>query len=266
MSDKTLRQMFEADAERFDRFSLNAGPFLFDYSKNKVDDAVMAALVGLAEERQVEERRDAMFSGHAINETEGRAVLHTALRAPEGADISVNGHAVMADVHDVLNRMGAFAEGVRSGAISAEGGARFTDVVNIGIGGSDLGPAMVVQALAPYHDGPRCHFVSNVDGAHVHDTLKSLDPATTLFLVASKTFTTQETMTNAHSARAWLEGALGSKAVGAHFAAISTNLEKVADFGIAADRVFGFWDWVGGRYSVWSAIGLSVMLAIGPSN
>ena len=177
----------------------------------------------------------------------------------------LDGVNVVDEVHGVLDEMAAFAEGIRSGAIAGKGG-KFTDVVNIGIGGSDLGPAMVTLALSPYHDGPRAHFVSNVDGAHIHDTLAGLDPATTLFLVASKTFTTIETMTNAATARQWIVDALGEAAVGAHFAAMSTALDKVAAFGIDTKRAFGFWDWVGGRYSVWSAIGLPVMIAIGDKN
>ena len=172
----------------------------------------------------------------------------------------------MPDVHAVLDAMEAFSDAIRSGAAAGSTGKTITDIVNIGIGGSDLGPAMATLALAPYHDGPRAHYVSNVDGAHIHDTLKGLDPETTLFIVASKTFTTIETMTNAETARDWIEKALGAEAVGKHFGAVSTALDKVAKFGIAADRVFGFWDWVGGRYSLWGAIGLPVMIAVGPKN
>jgi glucose-6-phosphate isomerase len=191
-------------------------------------------------------------------------VLHVALRNRSNRPIRVGGKDVMPEVNEVLSRMTRFADGLRSGAIAPSRGGRFTDVVNIGIGGSDLGPAMATLALSPYHDGPRAHFVSNVDGADWRDTTRTLDPATTLIIVSSKTFTTVETMTNAATARRWLVEALGEKAVGAHFAAVSTALDKVADFGIEKDRVFGFWDWVGGRYSVWSAIGLSLMIAIGP--
>ncbi|NIA67404.1 glucose-6-phosphate isomerase [Pelagibius litoralis] len=264
IEDRPLRDLFAEDAGRFERFSLRLDDLLLDYSKNRIVAETLEKLVALARAAGVEAARDAMFAGEKINVTEGRAVLHTALRNRSDRPVLVDGRDVMPDVRGVLDAMAAFAEGVRSGAIVGAGGERFTDIVNIGIGGSDLGPAMVTRALSPYiQKGLRCHFVSNVDGAHLHDTLKGLDPRTTLFLVASKTFTTQETMTNARSARAWLVAALGEAAVGAHFAAISTNLEAVAAFGIAAERTFGFWDWVGGRYSVWSAIGLPVMIAIG---
>ncbi|WP_018184410.1 glucose-6-phosphate isomerase [Kaistia granuli] len=262
---QTMRDMFAADPARFSRLSLTVDDLLLDYSKNRIDAAAIVGLLDLARVAGVEERRDAMFAGEKINVTENRAVLHVALRAQPGETYLVDGRNVVEDVHAVLDAMAAFAEGVRDGSIAGTGG-RFTDVVNIGIGGSDLGPAMVTRALSPYHDGPRLHFVSNVDGAHIHDTLAKLDPATTLFLVASKTFTTIETMTNAATARRWIVEALGEEAVGAHFAAQSTALDKVGAFGIDASRVFGFWDWVGGRYSVWSAIGLPVMIAIGNKN
>ena len=266
MADCHMRALFEQDSGRFDAFSLKVGSFLLDYSKNQIDQAVVDALITLAHEAKVDAKRDEMFAGHPINATEGRAVLHTALRAPADYPLELDGVRIADDIHRVLNAMSAFARDVRLGALRGSGGKPYTDVVNIGIGGSDLGPVMAVGALAPYHDGPRVHFVSNVDGAHLTDTLKSLDPETTLFLVASKTFTTQETMTNANSARAWILGHLGEQAVGDHFAAISTNLDEVSDFGIQQDRVFGFWDWVGGRYSIWSAIGLPLMIAIGPEN
>ena len=207
-----------------------------------------------------------MFTGAAINTTERRAVLHTALRNTSGDPVNVDGADVMPGINEVLCRLFSFAAGVRSGAIAAADGEKFTDVVNIGIGGSDLGPAMVTAALAPYHSGPRVHFVANVDAAHLADTLRHLNPARTLFIIASKTFTTIETMTNAASARRWIVGALGEHAVAAHFAAVSTALEKVAAFGISPEKIFGFWDWVGGRYSVWSAIGLPVIIAIGPEH
>ena len=261
-----LRDLFERDPQRFKNFSVRAEGILLDYSKNQINQDVMDGLFALAREREVPERRQAMFAAEPINETEGRAVLHMALRAPEDADFSVDGKSVMGDIQGVLKAMEAFSNDVRKGAIKGATGKPFRDVVNIGIGGSDLGPVMVVSALAPYHDGPRCHFVSNVDGAHMTDTLEDLDPETTLFLVCSKTFTTHETMTNAASAREWLSEALGEAAVREHFAAISTNIAKVEEFGINAERIFGFWDWVGGRYSVWSAIGLSVMLAVGPTH
>jgi len=211
----------------------------------------------------VPRKRDAMFAGEAINTTENRPALHVALRNRSNRPIMVAGRDVMPDVNEVLGRMRQFAEDIRRGAIVAAASARFADVINIGIGGSDLGPAMATLALSPYGDGPRLHFVSNVDGAHLADTVKDLDPATTLVIVASKTFTTIETMTNAQTARRWIVERLGEAAVGAHFAAISIALDKVAGFGIGAERTFGFWDWVGGRYSIWSAIGLPLMIAIG---
>ncbi len=260
-----LRQRFADDPGRASRFSTEGAGLFVDVSKNLIDVPTFVHLLDLAEAAGVATRRAAMFAGEKINATEGRSVLHVALRAARDERYDVDGHNVVPDVHDVLDRMSGFCDGVRDGTIVGTGG-RFTDVVNIGIGGSDLGPAMVVRALKPFHDGPRVHFVSNVDGAHIRDTLAMLDPATTLILIASKTFTTIETMTNAASARAWLVDALGEAAVAQHFAAISTAGERIAAFGIDANRAFAFWDWVGGRYSVWSAIGLPVMLAIGPEN
>ncbi len=262
VESRTMREMFAADPSRFSRLSLEVDGLLLDYSKNRLDAQTLVALLGLARAAEVESHRDSMFACERINVTENRAVLHVALRAPKDATFMLDGVNVVDEVQSVLEAMTDFAEGIRSGAIAGTGGA-FTDVVNIGIGGSDLGPAMVTRALSPYHDGPRLHFVSNVDGAHIHDTIAGLNPATTLFLVASKTFTTIETMTNAATARRWIVDALGEAAVGAHFAAMSTALDKVAAFGIDVKRAFGFWDWVGGRYSVWSAIGLPVMIAIG---
>lgn len=264
LAPEDLRSAFETDPGRFGRFSLRLDDLLLDWSKTSVDARAMDLLARLAEAADVEARRDAMFAGEPINATEGRSVLHVALRAPRDAKFEVDGRNVVPDVHEVLDRMAAFAQAVRSGEAKGATGKPIADVVNIGIGGSDLGPAMATLALAPYHDGPRAHFVSNVDGAHVHDVLQRLDPATTLVIVASKTFTTVETMTNAATARRWIEQALGGEAVGAHFAAVSTALDKVGEFGIAQERVFGFWDWVGGRYSLWSAIGLPIMLAVGP--
>ncbi len=265
MKGQRLRDLFADDPGRFERFSLRLDDLLLDYSKNLILPETVEKLLALARAADVEGGRDAMFAGEKINATEGRAVLHTALRNRSERPVLVDGHDVMGDVREVLEAMGGFAEAVRDGSIGGATGERFTDVVNIGIGGSDLGPAMVTRALSPYgRENLRSHFVSNVDGAHLSDTLQGLDPRRTLFLVASKTFTTQETMTNARSARSWLVAALGEEAVADHFAAISTNLEAVAHFGIAESRIFGFWDWVGGRYSVWSAIGLPVMIAVGP--
>ncbi len=262
-----LRRMFADDPHRFARMSLKLDDLLFDYSKTRTTPETIALLVELARACDLEGRRDAMFSGAKINTTEGRAVLHTALRAAEGARILVDGQDVMPEVLGERRKAAQFAEAVRSGALMGATGERFCDIVNIGIGGSDLGPAMAATALTPYTQaGLRGHFVSNVDGAHIADTLRRLDPARTLVLVASKTFTTLETMANAHAARGWLVGALGEAAVGAHFAAISTNVEAVEAFGMSEERMFRFWDWVGGRYSIWSVIGLSLTILIGAQN
>ena len=252
VGDRTILSLFD-DPSRAEVFRCETSGMLFDYSKTNIDAATRAALLSLADKAGVNERRDAMFSGAIINETEGRAVLHTALRNFSGDPVVVDGADAMPDVLATLRRMGDYAETVRAGQI--------TDVINIGIGGSDLGPAMAVQALSPYHDGPRVHFVSNVDGADVSDTLRGLDPETTLVIVASKTFTTIETMTNARTARAWMSEGGGDPTV--QFAALSTSEEKTAAFGIPAERVFGFEDWVGGRYSLWGPIGLSLMIGIG---
>ncbi|MBN8918339.1 MAG: glucose-6-phosphate isomerase [Rhizobiales bacterium] len=253
-----------AASDRFERFSTSYGDLLLDFSKTAITDETLTQLLDLARVAGVEQLRDAMFAGDHINLTEDRAALHTALRNRADESIPVDGIDVKTGVDETLRNLTAFAHAVREGRIAGARGNAFTDVVNIGIGGSDLGPAMVTGALAPYHDGPRCHFVSNVDGAHITDTLKGLNPATTLFIVASKTFTTVETMCNAGTARAFIADTLGEAAVGDHFAAVSTALDRVEAFGISRDRTFGFWDWVGGRYSVWSAIGLPVMIAVGP--
>ena len=255
-----IADLFAADPARATGFCTGVDGLVFDWSKTMIDAGARDLLLDLARGADVEARREAMFGGAKINETEGRAVLHTALRNLSGSVI-VDGRDVMPEVRATHDRMAAFARDVRSGSFSGQGG-RITDVVNIGIGGSDLGPYMAVLALAPYHDGPRCHFVSNVDGADIHDTLKGLDPATTLVIVASKTFTTIETMTNARTARDWMATSVADPA--AQFAALSSATDRTADFGIAAARVFGFEDWVGGRYSVWGPIGLSLMLAVGP--
>lgn len=264
-AETTILSRFDADPNRFQAFSARLGDMLLDFSKTALDTEALALLLQLARDRGVAERRDLMFTGAKINVTEDRAVLHVALRNRSGKPILVDGVDVMPEVDGVLSRMAAFSDGVRSGAIAATDGGKFTDVVNIGIGGSDLGPVMATLALAPYHDGPRAHFVSNVDGAHIHDVLAGLDPKRTLIIIASKTFTTIETMTNANTAMAWMRATLGEFA-GQHFAAVSTALDKTAAFGIDAARVFGFWDWVGGRYSVWGAVGLPVMLAVGPKH
>ncbi|SCB17434.1 glucose-6-phosphate isomerase [Rhizobium multihospitium] len=261
-----IRAAFAADPKRFSRFSASFDDLLMDYSKTAVNDDILALLEKLAAEGGVAAKREEMFSGVAINFTENRAVLHTALRNRSNKPVLVDGKDVMPDVNAVLAAMGKFADGIRSGALKGSTGKAITDVINIGIGGSDLGPVMATLALAPFHDGPRSHFISNIDGAHIADILKLVKPETTLFIVASKTFTTIETMTNAQTARKFIADALGEAAVQHHFAAVSTALDKVAAFGIDSERVFGFWDWVGGRYSIWSAIGLPLMIAIGPEN
>ncbi|MFP5409676.1 MAG: glucose-6-phosphate isomerase [Gammaproteobacteria bacterium] len=260
-----MRDLFDADPQRFERFSLQVGDLLLDYSKNRIRDETMALLVRLAEEADVAGWRERMFAGEKINHTENRAVLHVALRNRSNTPVIVDGEDVMPKVNAVIERMGAFAEKVRSGDWRGYTGERITDVVNIGIGGSDLGPQMVYQALKPYrHPRLKLHFISNVDGAHVKETLEALNPETTLFIVSSKTFTTQETMTNAHFAREWfLAQSQAVKHVAKHFVAVSTNRGAVAAFGIDPANMFEFWDWVGGRYSLWSAIGLAVVLAVG---
>ena len=261
----TIRELLDGAPQRPESMTLPAPGVSFDMSRQRVDAAVIAALIELAGQCGVFAHRDAMFRGEHVNNTEDRAVLHTALRAPAAQQLVVDGQDIAFDVHAVLDRMGRLAIAVRDGDWLGATGQRITDVVNIGIGGSDLGPAMAYLALRHYSDRRlRCHFVSNVDPTDIAETLRVVDPATTLFIVASKTFTTQETMTNASAARAWLVDALGREAVSRHFVAVSTNAEAVADFGIDTANMFGFWDWVGGRYSMDSAIGLSTMIAIGP--
>ena len=259
VSDRPILSLFD-DPNRAAAFSVRFDHMLFDYSKTNIDEKARKALLKLARDCGVVQKRDAMFQGAKINDTEGRAVLHTALRNLDGDSVHVDGQDVMPEVLQTLNRMGDFAQAVRDGDYVGQGG-RITDVVNIGIGGSDLGPAMATLALAPYHDGPKCHFVSNVDGANISDVLRDLNPETTLVIVASKTFTTIETMTNARTARAWMSERVETPA--AQFAALSTAADKTSDFGIDPSRVFGFADWVGGRYSMWGPIGLSLMIAIG---
>ena len=263
-----LRELFAADASRATTLTFDAAGLHVDLSKNLVDADVLAALADVARAADVEGRRDAMFAGEHLNNTEDRAVLHTALRKPADAELNVDGQNVIADVHEVLDRMSDFADALRSGKWLGHTGERITTVVNIGIGGSDLGPAMASKALRAYEDaGVKAKFVSNVDPADMAAALDGLDAAKTLFIVASKTFTTQETLTNAHAARAWLIEQLGDEAaVAKHFVAVSTNAEKVAAFGIDTENMFGFWNWVGGRYSMDSAIGLSLMCTIGPDN
>jgi glucose-6-phosphate isomerase len=258
-----MRDLFAGDAERAQRMSLEACELFLDYSKHRVTDETMSLLLELAESVELQRHRDAMFAGASINNTEGRAVLHTALRNRSEEPVFVDGKDVMPDVRAVLSKMTAFSERVRSGEWVGFTGERIKTIVNIGIGGSDLGPLMAYEALKPYVTVP-VRFVSNVDGTHIAETLKELDPATTLFMVASKTFTTQETMTNAHTARQWLLDAMTDEAaIAKHFVALSTNAEQVTAFGIDPDNMFEFWDWVGGRYSLTSAIGLPLMVAIG---
>jgi glucose-6-phosphate isomerase len=267
LAGTTMREMFAEDRKRFTAFSATGCDLLLDYSKNLIDGQAMSALFDLAREAGVEDRRKAMWRGDHINVSEDRAVLHMALRYMGDRPVKVDGDDVMPDVRAVLDAMRVFSHQVRDGTIKGTTGKTFTDLVNIGIGGSDLGPSMVTLALEPYTRADlRAHFVSNVDGAHIHDTLKRLDPNRTLFIVASKTFTTDETMTNATTARDWIANALGEDAVPEHFAALSTNLQACARFGIKSDKIFGFWDWVGGRYSVWSAIGLPIAIAVGFDN
>jgi len=265
VSELSMRELFAADPGRFEKFSLRWDEFLFDYSKNRIREGTLPLLFDLARQVGLGARIEEMFRGRRINRTEDRAVLHVALRNRGGRPMPVDGVDVMPKVQAVLDKMRVFSEEVRSGRWLGYTGKSMTDVVNIGIGGSDLGPLMVCEALKHYaHPGLRVHFVSNVDATHLAETLKSLDPATTLFIVASKTFTTQETLTNAWSARDWLLAKLGDEAaVGRHFVALSTNGEAVGAFGIDPDNMFEFWDWVGGRYSLWSAIGLSIALAVG---
>ncbi|MFK4595091.1 glucose-6-phosphate isomerase [Streptomyces pristinaespiralis] len=262
-----LRELFAADAERGSRYTLQVGDLYLDYSKHLVTDETLELLRELAAATDVAGLRDAMFRGEKINTTEDRAVLHTALRAPRDAVIEVDGENVVPDVHAVLDKMAAFSERIRSGEWTGHTGKRIRNIVNIGIGGSDLGPAMAYEVLRSYTErGLTFRFVSNVDGADLHEAVRDLDPAETLFIIASKTFTTIETITNATSAREWLLTNLrvGPDAVAKHFVALSTNAEKVSDFGIDTANMFEFWDWVGGRYSYDSAIGLSLMIAIGP--
>src|SRR5690606_16993315 len=266
VADLHLRDLLQGDDDRFARYAFELEDLLVDFSKHRVTDDTMRHLFDLARAAEVEAARAAMFAGEAINRTEDRAVLHVALRHRGSEPMRLaTGEDVMPAVRAVLDQMRAFTTAVHEGTFRGFTGDRITDVVNIGIGGSHLGPQMAVRALAPYHRaGIRVHFVSNVDGAEIFSTLARLVPERTLFLVASKTFTTQETMTNAHTARTWLLDALGDEAaVAHHFVALSTNEEKVRAFGIDPANMFAFWDWVGGRYSLWSAIGLSIALAVG---
>jgi glucose-6-phosphate isomerase len=264
IKDQTLRQLFTADPKRFEAMSVDAAGLYLDYSKNRLNADTIALLANLARTRGVEQRRDAMFAGEKINLTEGRAVLHTALRLPRGKALQVAGQDVAGDVHAVLEQMRVFTDRVRNGSWLGHSGKPITDIVNIGIGGSDLGPKMVCLALRSYtHPRLTMHFVSNVDGHDMEAALAQVNPETTLFIIASKTFTTAETMLNAQSARNWFLQHGSEAALAKHFVAVSTNTQAVTAFGIDAENMFPFWDWVGGRYSVWSAIGLPVALAVG---
>ncbi|SMP03018.1 glucose-6-phosphate isomerase [Chryseobacterium profundimaris] len=265
-NDFDLRSLFQDNPNRFNEFSIKRPNFLFDYSKNLIDSETKKLLLNLAEECELKDAIQKMFSGDKINETEGRAVLHTALRDFSDKEILVDGENIKPQIKKVLDHMKSFSESIISGAHKGFSGKEITDVVNIGIGGSDLGPVMVVSALKHFKTRLNVHFVSNVDGNHIAEVVKDLNPETTLFIIASKTFTTQETMTNAHSAKDWFLKAGKQEDVAKHFVALSTNVQAVKDFGIAEENIFEFWDWVGGRYSLWSAIGLSIVLAVGYEN
>lgn len=262
-----MRELFAEDPARFAKFSLQFEDILFDYSKNIISEHTVKLLAELADECQLSEAIHSMFNGTRINQTENRSVLHIALRNRSNTPILVDGKDVMPEINTVLNQMKAFSDSLLNGHWKGYSGKRITDIVNIGIGGSDLGPYMVTEALRPYHQSIKPHFVSNVDGTHIAETLKRVDPETTLFIIASKTFTTQETMTNAESAKSWfLEKTGGTGDVAKHFVAVSTNSKSVTEFGIAPENMFVFWDWVGGRYSLWSSIGLSISATIGFDN
>ena len=264
INSKNMKQLFAEDPERFEKFTILFDDILLDYSKNRINDTTIALLVQLAKECKLDEAITAMYHGEAINQTENRPVLHIALRNQSNTPILVEGKDVMPEVNRVLEKMKSFSEKVISGEWKGYTGKAITDVVNIGIGGSDLGPVMVTEALKAYKNHLNMHFVSNIDGTHMAETLKGVNPETTLFLVASKTFTTQETMTNARTARSWfLEKGAAEEDIAKHFAALSTNSKDVAAFGINTDNMFEFWDWVGGRYSLWSAIGLPIALSLG---
>nr|WP_288836795.1 glucose-6-phosphate isomerase [uncultured Flavobacterium sp.] len=266
LKNVSMQQMFKQDATRAEKFSILWNDFLIDYSKNIINQETMALLLELANEMGLKSGIEDYFGGGIINQTENRAVLHTALRAKESAVINVNGVNVIPEVYEVKNKIKTFTNEITSGKRTGYTGKAFTDVVNIGIGGSDLGPAMVVEALQYYKNNLNVHFVSNVDGDHVNEIIKKLNPETTLFVIVSKTFTTQETLTNSETIRKWFLQSASQEDVAKHFVAVSTNLQKVTEFGINPDNVFPMWDWVGGRFSLWSAVGLSISLAVGFDN
>lgn len=266
MQHASMKDMFASDKERTAKFNIQWNDFIVDYSKNIINEKTLQLLQDLAQQANLKGAVEAYFGGDAINRTEGRAVLHTALRAPQNADIKVDGVNVMPEVYSVKNKIKQFCDAIISGSKTGYTGKAFTDVVNIGIGGSDLGPAMVVESLKFYKNQLNVRFISNVDGDHVMESLKGLNPETTLFVIASKTFTTQETLSNAETVRAWFLQSAKQEDVAKHFVAVSTNIQKVTEFGIAEDNIFPMWDWVGGRFSLWSAVGLTIALAVGFDN
>lgn len=258
-----IRSHFSQDKDRFAKFSHSLNDLFIDFSKSAITDKTLTLLFDLAESADLETYKEKMFQGDILNITENRPVLHSALRLPEDAELVLKGHNIVKDIHSMFIHMAKFSEAVRSGEIKGSTNSVFTDIVNIGIGGSDIGPKMCISALKPYHDGPRCHYVSNLDSAHIADCLSDLNPETTLFIIASKTFITLETMENAQVARQWISDNLGEQAITKHFVAATSAGDKAMDFGIENNKIFHFWNWVGGRYSIWSSIGLSVMIAIG---
>ena len=266
MKTVSMKNMFQEDPSRASKFHIQWNDFLIDYSKNRINQETMDLLVNLANEVHLKEAIAAYFDGEAINKTENRAVLHTALRAPENSVVTVDGQNVIPEIYEVKNKIKAFTDEVVNGVRKGYTGKAFTDVVNIGIGGSDLGPAMIVEGLQYYKNHLNVHFVSNVDGDHVNEIIKKINPETTLFVIVSKTFTTQETLTNSETIRSWFLKSAKQEDVAKHFVAVSTNIKNVTEFGINADNVFPMWDWVGGRFSLWSAVGLSISLALGFDN
>lgn len=266
MQSNSIKEMFQHDSKRAEKFHIQWNDFLVDYSKNNITQETIDLLLQLAEEVNLKDAISKYFAGDIINQTENRAVLHTALRAPETATILVDGKNVMPEIYEVKNKIKAFSNQIISGELKGFTGKPFTDIVNIGIGGSDLGPAMVVEALQYYKNHLNVHFVSNIDGDHVNEVIKKINPETTLFVIVSKTFTTQETLTNSETIRTWFLKSAKQEDVAKHFVAVSTNIQKVTEFGIDSNNIFPMWDWVGGRFSLWSAVGLSVSLAVGFDN
>ena len=266
MQNNSIKEMFQKDSKRAENFHIQWNDFLVDYSKNNITQETINLLLELADEVNLKDAISKYFAGDSINQTENRAVLHTALRAPESATVLVDGKNVMPEIYEVKNKIKAFSNEIISGELKGFTGKPFTDIVNIGIGGSDLGPAMVVEALQFYKNHLNVHFVSNIDGDHVNEVIKKINPETTLFVIVSKTFTTQETLTNSETIRSWFLKSAKQEDVAKHFVAVSTNIQKVTEFGIDSNNIFPMWDWVGGRFSLWSAVGLSVSLAVGFDN